>query len=96
MSHYVDPRDAALLYLVHGRHNLLHRGTQTVVSCGPWAGMRSLLSNRGVPFHEHARLTLSALYMAGPYEHRGLIQGIAGNMVEIGLPISFGLHKFAI
>jgi hypothetical protein len=40
-------------------------------------------------------LPLSALHLAGPDELRGLIEVILGNMVEIGLPISFGLHKFA-
>jgi len=34
-------------------------------------------------------LPLSALHMAGPYQLRWLIEGIVGNMVEIGLPISF-------
>jgi hypothetical protein len=36
---------------------------------------------------------LSALHMAGPFELRGLITGILGNMVEIGLPISYSLYK---
>jgi hypothetical protein len=40
-------------------------------------------------------LPLSALRMAGPYQLRWLIEGILGNMVEIGLPISFALHRFS-
>jgi len=40
-------------------------------------------------------LPLSALRIAGPYQLRALIEGILGNMVEIGLPISFSLHRFA-
>lgn len=40
-------------------------------------------------------LPLSALHMAGPYQLRWLVEGILGNMVEIGLPISFALHRFA-
>jgi hypothetical protein len=40
-------------------------------------------------------LPLSALHMAGPYQLRWLIEGFFGNMVEIGLPISFALHNFA-
>ncbi|KAA6463386.1 hypothetical protein DYQ86_05850 [Acidobacteria bacterium AB60] len=39
-------------------------------------------------------LPLSALHMAGPYQLRSLVDGILGNMVEIGLPISFSLHRF--
>jgi hypothetical protein len=40
-------------------------------------------------------LPMSALHLAGPYQLRGLITGILGNMVMIGLPISFSLHKLA-
>ncbi len=40
-------------------------------------------------------LPLSGLHLTGPYQLRGLIQGILGHMVMIGLPISFSLHKFA-
>ena len=57
--------------------------------CGLFYGMGVFL------FMNLIVLPLSALHMGGPYELRGLIEGILGNMVEIGLPISFGLHKFA-
>jgi hypothetical protein len=40
-------------------------------------------------------LPLSALHLAGPYQLRGLIQGILGHMVMVGLPISWSLHSFA-
>jgi hypothetical protein len=39
-------------------------------------------------------LPLSALHLTGPYQLRGLIQGVLGHMVIVGLPISFSLHKF--
>lgn len=40
-------------------------------------------------------LPLSALHLTGPYQRRGLIQGLLGHMVIVGLPISFRLHRFA-
>jgi len=40
-------------------------------------------------------LPLSALHLTGPYQLRGLLQGLLGHMVIVGLPISFSLHKFA-
>src|ERR1051325_1239325 len=57
--------------------------------CGLFYGMAVLLLVNLVV------LPLSALHLSGPYELRGLIDGILGNMVEIGLPISFALHRFA-
>jgi hypothetical protein len=57
--------------------------------CGLFYGMAVFL------FMNLIVLPLSALHLAGPYELRGLLEGIPGNMFEIGLPISFGLHKFA-
>jgi len=40
-------------------------------------------------------LPLSALHFRGPYQLRGLIQGVLVHMLLVGLPISFSLHKFA-
>jgi uncharacterized membrane protein YagU involved in acid resistance len=40
-------------------------------------------------------LPLSALHLTGPYQLRGLIQGVLGHMLLVGLPISFSLRKFA-
>jgi hypothetical protein len=39
-------------------------------------------------------LPLSGLHASGPYQLRGLIQGILVHMFLIGLPISFTLQKF--
>jgi len=40
-------------------------------------------------------LPLSALHLTGPYQLKGLIQGLLGHMAMVGLPISFSLYKFA-
>jgi len=40
-------------------------------------------------------LPLSGLHSAGPYQLRGLIQGILVHMFIIGLPISASLWKFS-
>ena len=40
-------------------------------------------------------MPLCAFHYAGPYQLRGLIQGLLAHMLLIGLPISFSLHKLA-
>lgn len=40
-------------------------------------------------------LPLSGLHSAGPYQLRGLIQGILVHMILIGVPIGFCLWKFS-
>ncbi len=40
-------------------------------------------------------LPLCALHAAGPYQLRGLIQGVVVHMLIIGLPISFSLRKLS-
>jgi hypothetical protein len=40
-------------------------------------------------------LPLCALHSAGPYQLRGLLQGLIAHMTIIALPISFSLHKLA-
>jgi hypothetical protein len=40
-------------------------------------------------------LPLSALHSAGPYQLRGLIQGLLIHMLVIGLPISFSAWRFS-
>jgi len=37
---------------------------------------------------------LSALHLAGPFPRIALLQGIIGNMFEVGLPISFSMRRF--
>ena len=41
-------------------------------------------------------LPLSGLHAAGPYQLRGLIQGILVHMFLIGVPIAFCLYKFSM
>ena len=41
-------------------------------------------------------LPLSGLHGAGPYQLRGLIQGILVHMFLIGVPIAFCLYKFSM
>ena len=40
-------------------------------------------------------LPLSALHARGPYELHDLIQGLLVHMVVVGLPIAFGVRRFA-
>ncbi|HTB98931.1 MAG TPA: hypothetical protein VK716_18120 [Terracidiphilus sp.] len=40
-------------------------------------------------------LPLCAFHYMGPYEYRGLVQGLLVHMILIGLPISFSLHRFS-
>jgi hypothetical protein len=39
-------------------------------------------------------LPLSALHARGPYQYRGLVQGLLIHMILIGLPISFSVRRF--
>jgi hypothetical protein len=38
-------------------------------------------------------LPLCAYHFTGPYQFRGLLQGLLVHMFIIGLPISFSLHN---
>lgn len=40
-------------------------------------------------------LPLSGLHSAGPYQLRGLVQGLLVHMIFIGLPIGFCLYRFS-
>jgi len=40
-------------------------------------------------------LPLSGLHSAGPYQLRGLVQGLLVHMIFIGLPIGFCLYQFS-
>ncbi len=40
-------------------------------------------------------LPLCALHFMGPYQYRGLMQGILIHMFFIGLPISLALRRFS-
>ncbi len=40
-------------------------------------------------------LPLCAIHFMGPYQYRGLVQGLLIHMAIIGLPISYSLHRFS-
>lgn len=40
-------------------------------------------------------LPLCAFHFTGPYQLRGILQGVLAHMTIIALPISFSLHKFS-
>ncbi|MGO9936347.1 MAG: hypothetical protein ACLPH3_01630 [Terracidiphilus sp.] len=40
-------------------------------------------------------LPLCAYHFTGPYQYRGLLQGLLAHMLIIGPPISFSLHKLS-
>ena len=86
MLHFFIAFSAATIYCTVGRE--LRFLAHHWVVCGLFYGMGVFL------FMNLVVLPISALHLAGPYELRGLIEGILGNMAEIGLPISFGLHQF--
>ncbi len=87
LLHFFIAFTAATIYSVAGRKLTFLAEHWRI--CGVFYGMAVFL------FMNLIVVPASALHLAGPYELRGLIEGILGNMVEIGLPISFGLHKFA-
>lgn len=87
LLHFFIAFAAAVIYCFVGRK--LDFLADHWIVCGLFYGMAVFL------FMNFVVLPLSALHMAGPYQRRWLIEGILGNMVEIGLPISFGLHRFA-
>jgi len=87
LLHFFIAFTASAIYCATGR-KLTFLAEHWLV-CGLFYGMAVFL------FMNLVVVPLSALHLAGPYDLHGLIEGIFGNMVEIGLPISFGLHKFA-
>jgi uncharacterized membrane protein YagU involved in acid resistance len=86
LLHFFIAFTAATIYCIVGR-KLEFLAIYWVV-CGLFYGTAVFL------FMNLIVLPLSALHMAGPFGFRALITGILGNMVEVGLPISFSLHKF--
>jgi hypothetical protein len=86
LLHFSIAFAAGTVYCIAGRS--LEFLSDHWVLCGIFYGTAVFL------FMNLVVVPLSALHMAGPFELRGLITGILGNMVEIGLPISFSLHKF--
>ncbi|KAA6462863.1 hypothetical protein DYQ86_05845 [Acidobacteria bacterium AB60] len=86
LLHFLIAFSAAAIYCLASR-KLKFLADHWLV-CGLFYGMAVFLVMNLVV------LPLSALHLAGPYQLRGLLQGILGHMVIVGLPISFSLHKY--
>ena len=86
LLHFFIAFTAATIYCLASRR-LKFLGDHWLV-CGLFYGVAVFL------FMNLVVVPLSALHMVGP-QLRWLIEGMLGNMVEIGLPISFSLYKFA-
>jgi hypothetical protein len=87
LLHFFIAYTAAAIYCLASRK--LEFLTDHWLVCGSFYGIAVFLVMNLVV------LPLSALHLAGPYQLRGLIQGLVGHMIVVGLPISFSLHKFA-
>lgn len=83
--HFTIAFSAATIYCLASRRLLFLRDHWLV--CGMFYGIAVFL------FMTLVVLPLSALHSAGPYQWRGLVQGIVVQMLIIGLPISFSLRK---
>ena len=59
------------------------------IVCGLFYGIGFFL------FMQLVVLPLSAYHAMGPYQYRGLVQGLLAHMFLIGLPIAFSLNKLS-
>jgi len=85
LLHYFIAISAAGLYCLASRKLELLRDHWLV--CGIFYGIAIwLVMNRVV-------LPLSAYHFTGPYQFRGMLQGLLVHMFIIGLPISFSLRR---
>ena len=85
--HYFIAFSAATIYCLASRRLLFLK--DHFVVCGLFYGIAvHLMMNLIV-------LPLCAFHFTGPYQLRGLIQGLMVHMLFIGLPISFSLRKFS-
>jgi hypothetical protein len=85
--HFTIAFSAAAIYCLASRRLPFLRDHWLV--CGMFFGIAVFLVMNLVV------LPLCALHAAGPYQLRGLIQGVVVHMLIIGLPISFSLRRFA-
>ena len=85
--HYFIAFSAAAVYCLASRKLTFLK--DHFVVCGLFYGIAVFLVMNLVV------LPLSARHFAGPYQLRGLIEGLLAHMVIIGLPISFSLWKFS-
>jgi hypothetical protein len=83
--HYFIAFSAAAIYCLSSRRLPFLKDHWLV--CGLFYGIAVFLVMNLVV------LPLSAYHYMGPYQYRGLLQGVLVHMLIIGLPISFSLRK---
>ena len=86
LLHFLIAFTAAAVY--YGASRRLGFLTQHALVCGLFFGIAVELTMSLIV------LPLSALHATGPYQYRGLVQGLLVHMVLVGLPISFSIRRF--
>jgi hypothetical protein len=87
LLHFFIACSAAAIYYAASR--VLEFMTEHPVVCGMFYGIAVFLVMNLVV------LPLSALHAKGPYQLRGLIQGLLVHMIIIGLPIALSVKRFS-
>lgn len=87
LLHFFVACSAAAIYYAASR--VLEFMTEHPVVCGMFYGIAVFLVMNLVV------LPLSALHAKGPYQLRGLIQGLLVHMIIIGLPIALSVKRFS-
>jgi hypothetical protein len=87
LLHFFIACSAAAIYYAASRR--LEFMTEYAVICGMFYGIAVFLVMNLVV------LPLSALHVRGPFQLRGLIQGVLVHMIIIGIPISLSVKRFS-
>jgi hypothetical protein len=87
LLHYFIAFSAATVYCLASRR--LEFLKDHFVVCGMFHGIAVFLVMNLIV------LPLCAFHFMGPYQYRGLVQGILAHMFIIGLPISFSLRRLS-
>ena len=87
LLHYFIAFSAAAIYCLSSRKLQFLREHWLV--CGLFYGIAVFLVMNLIV------LPLCAYHYTGPYQYRGLVQGLLAHMLIIGLPISFSLSKLS-
>ena len=87
LLHFFIACSAAAIYYAASR--VLGFMTEYAVVCGVLYGIAVFLVMNLIV------LPLSALHLKGPYQLRGLIQGLLIHMICIGLPIALSVKRFS-
>jgi uncharacterized membrane protein YagU involved in acid resistance len=86
--HYLIAFSAAAVYCLASKKLEFLR--EHFIVCGLFYGIAVFLVMQFVV------LPLSAYHAMGPYQYRGLVQGLLAHMFLIGLPISISLRKLSV